>query len=59
MPPPAYILVLRVWQEPDGRWVARLRGQTEPDAEPSFDRAVGAAGVATAVDDWLGLVTRR
>lgn len=59
MPEPTYVLVVRVWCEPDGRWVARLRGQTEPDAEPSFDRAVALADVPATAGAWLDVVTAR
>ena len=59
MPEPTYVLVVRVWREPDGRWAARLRGQAESGEEPSFDRAVPLDGIPAAVDAWLEVVTAR
>lgn len=59
MPEPTYVLVVRVWRRPDGGYAARVLGQTEPEAEPSYERAVTAAGVPAAVAGWLALVTER
>jgi hypothetical protein len=59
MPEPSYVLVVRVWSEPDGRYVVRLAGQTEPGAEPSFVRAVAPGDAPSVVGEWLALVTAR
>lgn len=55
----SYVLVVRVWSEPDGCLTARVLGQLDPGAEPEFDRAAaGRDGLAAIVDEWVTLVTR-
>jgi hypothetical protein len=54
-----YVLVLRVWQEPDGRFAVRLRGQVEPDGEPEYVRATSVSAAPSAVAEWLDVVTMR
>jgi hypothetical protein len=54
-----YVLVVRVWQEPDGRFAVRLRGQVDPDGEPVFERAATTDAAPAVLTEWLDVVTAR
>jgi hypothetical protein len=55
----AYVLVVRVWQEADGRFAVRLRGQVDPDGEPVFERAATTGTAPAVFTEWLDVVTTR